>query len=135
MDSVFYKGGVMERIEGAFVYVLYALAAISGGVGGCAVTAQHFLRDGGAGKVQMRISWLLAYGIIGGVFGVLCAAYMLTFGELTDPHQIVPYALLAGITGTSSLTVVNVTARFVLKRLGVEVIVTVRRDKEDRRTP
>lgn len=123
----------MERLEGTAIIVLYALAAISGGLGGCAVTAQQFLSQGGGGKVQMRISWLLAYAIIGILFGLLFAAYGLTIITLKHPTDIIGPACLSGFAGAALLGGANMTARFILKRLGVEVVVTVRRENEDRR--
>lgn len=124
----------MQKFEGAMVLIFYALAAISGGLGGCAVTASQFVRADGTDKAQMRASWLLAYAIIGAVFGLLFAAYGAVFLNIHHYTEIIGPALIAGIVGSGSLSAVNVTARFVLKHLGIEVVVTVRKNKEERRT-
>lgn len=121
----------MERMADQAVFILYLLAALSGGLGGCAVTAQHFLRDQGKGTVQMRASWLLAYAIIGSVFGLLFAAYMVTFTDPQSVTGVIGPAIISGIVGASALSGINITTRFLLKRLGIEVIVSVRRDNED----
>lgn len=123
----------MDRLEEFGILVLYTLAAISGGLGGCAVTAQQFLSQEGAGRVQMRLSWISAYTIIGVLFGILFAAYGLTIIELKHPTDIIGPACIAGFLGAALLGGANMTARFLLKRLGVEVIVTVRKDNQERR--
>jgi len=124
---------MLEQAKDGTVIILYALAAISGGLGGCAVTAHHFLKDGSAGKVQMRASWLVAYAIVGSVFGLLFAIYGAYFIDIERVSDIIGPSLIAGIVGSASLGGVNVGARFILKHLGVEVVVTVRRGDEERR--
>lgn len=120
----------MQRLEGAAILVFYALAAISGGLGGCAVTAHQFMREGGAGRVQMRASWLLAYAIVGSVFGLLFAAYGTFFVRVNEVADIIGPSLISGIVGAAALGGLNMTARFILRRLGVEVIVTVHRSEK-----
>lgn len=107
---------------------LYALAAVSGGLGGCAVAGHHILR----GR-SMRASYALAYGIVGMVFGVLMLAYGSVFGaDAASLDRLIGQSVLAGAAGSIALASTNLSARWVLKRLGIEVIVTVRRsdDKE-----
>lgn len=123
----------MDKLEDLAIIILYAVAAISGGLGGCAVTAQQFLRTSGGGQVQMRISWIMAYSIIGAVFGLLFAAYGVIFVNITSYADIVGPALISGIVGASSLGLMNVSARIILKQLGVEIEVTMRRESEERR--
>lgn len=110
--------------------IMYALAAVSGGLGGCAIAGHHVLRGH-----SMRISYLLAYGIVGATFGVLLLAYGAMFGvNNTSLHSMIGNAVLAGAAGSFALASTNISARWVLKRLGIEVLVTVRRAQEERRT-
>ena len=116
-----------ERMIEHITTLMYALAAISGGLGGCAVAGHHILRGG-----TPRLSYVMAYGIIGVMFGVLVMAYGSAFGvETTSVDQVVGNGVIAGVVGTVSLASSNISARWVLKRLGVEVIVTVKRRGEN----
>lgn len=109
--------------------IMYALAAVSGGLGGCAIAGHHVLRGH-----SMRISYLLAYGIVGATFGVLLLAYGAMFGvNNASLHSMIGNAVLAGAAGSFALASTNISARWVLKRLGIEVLVTVRRAQEERR--
>lgn len=115
-----------ERILEQITILLYALAAISGGLGGCAIAAHDVLRGG-----KPRLSFLLAYGIIGAVFGVLGLAYGSWFGmnnETTD--HIIGNSVLIGAMGSAVLASTNLSARWVLKRLGIEVEVSIKRRGE-----
>lgn len=109
------------------IYLLFALAAISGGLGGCAIASHRLL----SGK-QMRVSYLFAYSIIGATFGVLFAAYGWIVAP-NHPSEIIGPALVAGMIGSAALGGMNWTARFILKHLGVEIQVTMRKPDEDRR--
>ncbi len=116
-----------DRIINQFITVMYALAAISGGLGGCAVAGQYVLRGGTA-----RLSYMLAYIIIGVMFGVLVLAYGATFGvESSSIDQVIGNSIIAGAAGSLSLASSNISARWVLKRLGIEVQVTVKRRGEN----
>lgn len=120
---------MLEKMQEKATIFFYCVAAVSGGLGGCCVAAQHMLRD----AHPIRFAFVFAYGIIGVFFGVLFAAYgAFIVGELLT--DVIAPAMLAGAAGALSLGTVNGTARFILKRLGVEVIVTVRRNKKDRRS-
>lgn len=99
--------------------VMYALAAISGGMGGCAIAGHHVLR----GR-SMRLSYLLAYIIVGATFGVLALAYGITAGLSLD--TLIGHSIMAGAAGSITLASTNLSARWMLKRLGIEIEVTVR---------
>lgn len=109
------------------IYLLYALAAISGGLGGCAIAGHKHLTG-----QKMRLSYFFAYALIGAVFGVLFAAYGLVITS-QHPTEIIGPALLAGMVGSMSLGSMNWIARITLKHLGVEIQVTMRKSEEDRR--
>lgn len=109
--------------------LMYALAAISGGLGGCAVAGHHLLR----GR-SMRVSYVLAYAVVGMAFGLLALAYGSTFGVRAESlDALIGQSILAGAGGSLVLASTNISARWVLKRLGIEVLVTVRRADEERR--
>ena len=110
------------------VYVLFALAAISGGLGGCAVAGHRLI----TGK-KMRFSFFAAYAIVGAAFGLLFAAYGFAISAETHPVEIIGPSIMAGVVGAAALGSMNWTARIVLKHLGIEVQVTMRKTDEDRR--
>jgi hypothetical protein len=119
-----------DRSFDLFSLVMYALAAISGGIGGCAIAGHHVLRG-----QPMRLSYILAYAIVGSTFGILMLSYGALFGlAATSLDSLIGHSLLAGAAGSLVLASTNLTARMVLKRLGMEVLVTVRRADEERRT-
>jgi hypothetical protein len=112
-----------ERIIEHVTLLMYALAAISGGLGGCAIASQEVLH----GK-KPRISFVAAYGIIGAVFGLLVLVYGSFFGvDSASADAVVGNSILAGAVGSITLASTNLSARWVLKHLGIEVEVTVKR--------
>lgn len=114
---------------GLFAYVL---AGISGGLGGCGAASAQFLRANG--QARLRLAYLLAYCVIGIIGGVLFAAYALQFDAAAHTlADVVPGSILAGMMLSAILAGTNITARWVLRRLGIEVEVTVRRHDEERR--
>lgn len=119
-------GEIPEKTSYA-VYVLFALAAISGGLGGCTI-ASHKILTGNS----MRVSYLMAYSIIGAAFGVIFASYGWILSD-AHPSEIIGPSLLAGMVGSAALGGMNWTARFILKHLGVEIQVTMRKPDEERR--
>ncbi len=109
--------------------VMYALAAISGGLGGCAIAGHHVLR----GR-SMRVSYLLAYFIVGATFGVLMLAYGAAFTDgMHSLDRLIGQSVIAGAAGSLTLASTNLSARWVLKRLGIEVVVTVRDNRDAER--
>lgn len=123
----------MENLREAAVYISYALAAISGGLGAIVVTAHKFIVGEDQGRAEARLGLFLAYAIVGAVLGLLFAAYGLFLIDYRGPQDIIGPSLIAGFIGAASLGGVNTSARFILKHLGIEVVVTMRREKEERR--
>jgi len=112
-----------ERIIEHITVLMYALAAISGGLGGCAVAAHDVLRGG-----RPRLSFIFAYAIVGSVFGVLALAYGSWFGvETKTTDHLIGNSVLVGAFGSAVLASTNISARWVLKRLGIEVEVNIKR--------
>lgn len=115
-------GRMLQRmIEQGFGW-LYAVVAISGAAGGCMMVVQKVLRGRNVTAVLM-----LAYTFAGLVFGVAGAAGLEIFTEWQPSFD---RALLAGLMfgaiGAGSLAGMNLSARFILRRLGVEVDVSIR---------
>lgn len=119
-----------DKLHDYVVLIMYALAAISGGLGGCAVAGRSVLHG-----ENPRVSYVLAYATIGVMFGVLTLAYGTFIGVQSDDYaSVIGNSILAGISGSFALASTNISARWVLKRLGLEVQVTVRRQDEERRS-
>ena len=116
---------MQDRIHEHAIFILYCLAAVSGGLGGCTVAAHQLLQ----GKRSMRASFFFAYLIIGVAFGIVTAACGLFAGGENYTDIVAP-ALIAGAAGSLILGTMNMGARVILKYLGVEVVVTVRREGE-----
>lgn len=118
-----------ERIAEHLTMLLYAIAAISGGLGGCAAAGYQTLKGS-----RPRASFFLAYVSLGVLFGALTFAYGATFGiGINSLDTLIGPSMLAGFGGSLSLASSNISARWLLHRLGVEVEVTVKR-KDKRRT-
>lgn len=108
--------------------VLYSIAAVSGALGGCAAASNHIMQGN-----ALRISFVLAYAITGASMGVLTIAYANIFFGTTDLSQVIGHSLLAGLAGSTLMAGGHVSARWVLKRFGIEVSITARKTSEDRR--
>lgn len=116
-----------ERLTEYVALISYAVAAISGGLGGCGVAAHQVLHGG-----RLRITYLVAYGIIGCMFGVLALAYGVFLGVGGQSiDSIIGSSIIAGAVGSVVLASTNISARWILKRLGIEVQVTVTRKDKD----
>ena len=126
----------MDSKMGDFIVLLaYALAGISGAVGGCGAAGVHLLHP--PNKLVLRLTHLVAYAIIGFIAGVMFAAYGLTFrADINALSQVVPGAIMAGFGITLALASTNFSTRWILRRFGIEVELTVRRtENEERRDP
>lgn len=110
---------------------MYALAAVSGGLGGCAAASFYFTH----GK-QLRWPFVLAYFVLGIAFGVITLAIMIVGNfNVDDMNKVIIYSGFAGTSGSIVLASANLSAKAYFKRLGIEVQVTLRRPEEDRRAP
>lgn len=111
--------------------VLYAVAAITGGMGGCAtalnVLKHHQHKRGVA-------PFVCAYIVLGVVFGILTLAGLYVIDKPpTTIHHLVLQTALGGSVGSVALALVNYTARVVFDLFGIKVQVTIRRDGDERR--
>lgn len=120
---------MQARLIDSALAVLYVVAAISGGAGGCLVAAHHVLRGRSVSGVL-----LLAYGFAGFVFGAagVMGLAILSPGWAPTLERVVLAGLLFGLVGAGSLAGMNFSARFLLRRLGIEVDVQVRQVRRER---
>lgn len=102
--------------------LLYLIATVAGALGGCAAASHRLLRQGGD-KVWM---YFLAYSIIGTFFGVLSfAAHSVILTPYSGIHELTMFSLVYGFGGAIALAATNLSAKFILKKLGVEIDVRV----------
>lgn len=112
------------------VLLLYVIAAVAGGLGGCAAAAYYATH-----ARAPRVMFLVAYMLLGVVFGVISLATIATWG-LIDPgdvHLIILISLLSGSAGALALVSANLTIMLILRRLGIEIQITMRKPDEERR--
>lgn len=118
-----------QTISEHITFILYLIAAMSGGVGGAVVAGAHVVH----GK-KLRTSFVVAYLIFGVVFGLLYMAFGTKFGfDTAQIDTIVGNSIIFGFAGTITLVSFNVVSNLVLKWKGVEIAVTFRKQGENRR--
>lgn len=115
-----------EAGEGMFFLIVYALAAVSGGMGGCVVWS-YYTR-----KSERAAALILAYGIIGVIFGIVAAAMMAIFGAF-KMHEVVLYSMATGFGGTLAVFGINWGAGMAFRWKHFEVKFTIRQPDQDRR--
>jgi hypothetical protein len=120
---------MVDKVLDAGLATLLAVAGISGGIGGCTIVAHNVLR----GRV-MTSALVAAYVFIGFVFGI-AGTLMSTavFGFAPSFEKLVLINLFFGMAGSIALASANLSIRFLLKRLGIEVEVTVRKTESGER--
>ena len=110
-----------QRIE-TWLAILYAVAAISGAAGGCMVAAHRVLRGRSVTGV-----FGAAYAFVGCVFALTGTIALVVFAGLTlSLERAILVGVVFGLVGAVSLASMHLSARFVFRRLGMEVDVTVR---------
>lgn len=115
-----------DKLLDFWTALAYAIVAVSGASGGCLVAAQRAMR--GRSVTTMLV---LAYAFVGAVFAVagMAAVLLVTLFQI-DFGRLVLIGLILGVTGTTALAGANLSVRFLLRRLGVEVDISVRRTQE-----
>jgi hypothetical protein len=109
--------------------LMYALVAISGATGGCIVAAHQVLRGR---SLTLILIW--AYALIGFAFGVagMAALLLLTVFE-PSLEKLLFVGLGFGIFGAVTLAGANLSAKLIMRRLGVEIDVSVKKIEGDDR--
>jgi hypothetical protein len=122
-------------VETKSTMMIYAIAAVTGALGGCAAGAHVFLyREG------FRIAFVLAYAVIGAAVSVGVAGSILwqigqPLSDLSDAalHQVIMASMFSGMVGSFALSLLHVASKIVLRWRGIEIEVVARKynDKKD----
>jgi hypothetical protein len=103
-------------------------AIVTGAVGGCVACVQHAR----ANRRDVLAAYAIAYAMTGAFGGVMALSAVTVF----YPHWITGWGELFLITGTAgvvtalALAAGNLSMRFLLKQIGLEVTVNVAKRKE-----
>lgn len=116
-----------EKDVGWFLLFLYALAAITGGLGGCAVWARH------VGVAKRASAFVLAYTVVGVVVSVVTISILLLMSSNFTVVHAVLYGIMAGVGGAFGVFGVNWGAGVAFRYRNFEARFTLRRPEEDRR--
>lgn len=114
------------RIIDFSLLVLVLVAMIAGGLGGAAVAGHHVLR----GRA-LSMAYIFAYLVVGAVVGVVAALVGVMYAGFEQTEQILTVSLMAGAAGSALLAAGNLSLRFILKQLGVEVVVSISDKRKD----
>jgi hypothetical protein len=110
-----------------FLAIIYVVASISGAAGGCLVVAHHVLR--GRNVTHLFVA---AYSFVGFVFGIAGVIVLSAMDVNLTFERAVLFGLIFGASGSVALASANLSARIILRRLGVEVDIEVRRIRTDK---
>lgn len=114
-----------------WLVILYAIAAISGGMGGCASALYH-LKNKNNDHVATK-AFMIAYIILGLVFGILTITLLILADRgPADVHQLILFSFGGGVVGSVGLLSTNWTIRAVLRHFGIDVQLTIK-PTEDRK--
>lgn len=118
-----------HRLIDPGLLVLYAIAAISGGLGGAIAGAYYATHSN-----KPRVAMLAAYFILGVVFGAVTLMVSIFIHHTpADMNTLSLEALVGGLAGAITLASANFTARLIFRYLGIEIQFTARQRGEDRR--
>jgi hypothetical protein len=117
--------------ENFLILVLFAVAAISGGLGGCASALASAMRE----NKSASVAFVFAYIILGVVFGIVTLS-VLTFYDHgpTSINDLILFSTAGGAAGSIGLASANWSIRAAFRKFGVDVQLTVRRMEDERRS-
>lgn len=124
-----------EFLNGASWPILvasYIIASLSGMSGALTVAAFQYVR--GNKVMRCRSAVVAAYIVVGAAIGVLTLASSAVF-ELPwhgDVAHLVLASFISGLVGSSALLATNMGLMLVMKRMGVEVQVVLRKPPGDK---
>lgn len=122
-----------EKNPDLWTLFLFFLAAVSGGVGGCAAGSMMGLKRG-----EVLFGQIAAYGFIGIVCGCVSYAFGHYVGHPGDTLSVMGWAILIGTIVPVVLACHNFGARYAFRFFGIDVEFTMRRrsngGKEERRS-
>ncbi len=118
-------------MEAKSTLIIYAVAAITGALGGCAAGAHVFLSRKG-----FRMAFVIAYAVIGAATSVgVAGAIMWHIGqpvsELSEAalHQIITSSMIGGALGSLALSLLHMASKVVLRWRGIEIELVARRQE------
>lgn len=120
----------MSKLPDWYVLAWYALAAVSGALGGCmASSISPFVRR------SRSAPFLFAYGVLGCSSSVVALALAESYGLdlYYSTGDVILYSIVAGSLVPVIVFSHNLFSTIVLKYLGVEVTITMRRGEQERR--
>lgn len=122
-----------DQLETKSTMIIYAIAAVTGALGGCAAGAHVFLSRKG-----FRIAFVLAYAVIGAAVSVGVAGSILwqlgqPISKLSDAavHQIITSSMFGGMLGALALSLLHMASKIVLKWRGIEIEVVARKQEDN----
>ena len=131
MDEVL--GDIMSHaIANGGLLLMYTLSGISGAIGGCAAASHSVFTASPQSREQMLPlgTQFIGYGIFGLFTALIGVAFdRFLFFNVVDVESAIASGLTLGFIGALSLGVTNLSMRFLLKRLGIEVTLNVKRKK------
>lgn len=103
-------------------------AIITGAVGGCVASVQHART-----RKETVTAFAIAYLITGAFGGLMTLALMMAFypGTIDGWHKLFLFTGAGGIATSLALAAGNISMRIILKRLGFEVVVDIKRAEKD----
>ena len=122
--------GLSEIAIDAGIVWLAAIASVAGAFGGCSAAGLMILGS----KSAIRMVQFLAYVFIGMTSGLLTFLFGDLGGiETTDTMAVIRWSVAMGISVPVTLFSKNIAIMAVLRRFGIEVKFTIRKQTEDRR--
>ena len=105
------------------VLFTYAVAAVSGALGGCSAAAVSKV----FGKKSVTWSLAAAYAFIGFMLSILMMTLsrVLWGANLLENPYFIEYAFLSGLAGTLLLVFHNIAARIVLEKFGIKITLDI----------
>ena len=119
----------VDVINSSSIWVLYAIVAVSGGLGGCAAGCYYLTHE-----KRPRWAFAVSYMVLGMVFGVITFAILASYHfDVDSIHKLILYSLLGGTCGAVMLASANMTVRLLFRKLGVEIQLTMKKTGEENR--
>ena len=106
--------------------VPFIAAIVIGAVGGCTALTVHAVH----GKREIVMAHIIAYGMVGAFGAAIAFAALLVFSPLLIDGwaKLLLLSCVSGLVAPISLLGTNVTMRFILRKIGLEVVVAIKRN-------
>lgn len=103
-------------------------AIVTGAIGGCVACAQHVRT-----RKETVAAYSIAYLITGAFGGLMTLALMMAFypGVIDGWHKLFLFSGVGGVATAFALAAGNISMRVILRKLGFEVVVDIKRAGKD----